>query len=102
MAGPVIGSEVEAYLKLQTPDSELSRVVDAVNSLLITWFGDRTTWTHSFTMGGVMLAARIYRRRNSPAGVESFGEMGPVYVQRNDPDIALMLGLGNYRRPMVG
>ena len=46
---------------------------------------------------------RLYRRRNSPAGVESFSDIGgAVYVQRNDPDIAMMLGIGTYARPVIG
>jgi hypothetical protein len=50
-----------------------------------------------------MLAGRLYRRRNSPAGVEAFSDLGgAVYVQRNDPDIALLLRTGAYARPMVG
>src|SRR5688500_15329229 len=45
-------------------------------------------------LGATMLAFRIYRRRNSASGIEAFGSDGAVYTQRNDPDIAQLLGLG--------
>jgi hypothetical protein len=49
-----------------------------------------------------MLAGRLWRRRNSPAGVESFAGDAAVYVSRNDPDVAQLLGLGAYTPPAVG
>jgi hypothetical protein len=49
----------------------------------------------------VMLAARLVRRRNSPAGVETFGE-SITYVSRYDPDIARALRQGIYALPGVG
>lgn len=52
--------------------------------------------------GFTMLVARLYRRRNSPGGIEALGETGPVYISRRDPDIAMLLGLGEYTRPAVG
>ncbi len=50
---------------------------------------------------GVMLAARLVRRRNSPGGVETFGE-SVTYVSRNDPEIARALHTGPYALPGVG
>ena len=37
--------------------------------------------------GAVMYAARELRRRNSPAGVETFGDVGVSFVAKYDPDI---------------
>ena len=51
--------------------------------------------------GGVMLAARLVRRRNSPAGIESFGE-SITYVAAYDPDLDRFLRRGRYRFPGVG
>ena len=51
--------------------------------------------------GGVMLAARLVRRRNSPAGIESFGE-SVTYVAAYDPDLDRFLRRGRYRLPGVG
>lgn len=61
-----------------------------------------TTPLQAQSYGAMMLAARLYRRRNSPEGVASFTGEGAVYVQRNDPDLALTLGLGGYAPPVVG
>jgi hypothetical protein len=52
--------------------------------------------------GATMLGGRLYRRKNTPDGIASFGGDGAVYVRRNDPDIAMLLGLGDYAPPMVG
>lgn len=97
---------VENYLGLgpERDRAELEAVVAAVNSLVTDWkglaAGDEVAASVRF--GSLMLAARVYRRRNSPAGVEALGELGPVYVSRNDPDLSMMLGLGSYRTPMIG
>lgn len=51
--------------------------------------------------GAVMMAARLVRRRNSPAGIESFGE-SVTYVAAYDPDLDRFLRRGRYRLPGVG
>lgn len=108
MPAPVLvtPAAVETYLGL-TADrdaAELGRVVAAINDLVSGWLGlaEGDEIGERIKFGALMLAARVFRRRNSPAGVESLGEMGPVYVSRNDPDLAMILGLGNYRHPAVG
>jgi hypothetical protein len=52
--------------------------------------------------GAVMYAARILRRRNSPAGVESFGDLGVTFVAKWDGDIERMLRTGGATLPGVG
>jgi hypothetical protein len=101
---PVTYAEVRQYLKLKDGlDVELvQEAVDAVNDLLLTWKKDTLVFPARFIRGGVMLAARLYRRRNSPGGVEDMGNLGAVYIQRNDPDIAMLLEIGTYKRPQVG
>lgn len=60
-------------------------------------------WGYTLVTGATLLASRWFRRSNSPAGVIDLGgEAGVAYVQRNDPDIAQMLGLGPYTRPAIG
>lgn len=49
----------------------------------------------------VMLAARLFRRRNSPGGVESFGD-SVTFVSRYDPEIQRALRTGAYAMPGVG
>lgn len=53
-------------------------------------------------LGSTMLGARLVRRRNTPDGVAAFAEGAPVYVRRNDPDVAQMLAIGASRKPQVG
>lgn len=97
---------VEKYLGLgpERDRAELEAVVAAVNGVVAEWKGltEGDEVADQVSFGALMLSARVYRRRNSPAGVEALGELGPVYVSRNDPDLAMMLGLGSYRPPMIG
>jgi hypothetical protein len=52
--------------------------------------------------GAVMYAAREYRRRNSPAGIETWAEGGAVFVAKYDADIERALRTGQWNRPGVG
>lgn len=104
MPGPITSDMVRTQLGLASgaDAATLDPVVAAVNSQLIAWKGDAALWAENIVHGAVMLAARVHRRRNSPAGVDSFSELGPVYVQRNDPDVAQLLEIGQFERPKVG
>lgn len=50
--------------------------------------------------GGVMYAAREYRRRNSPAGIEVFGDTAS-FVTRYDTDIERALHTGAWAGPII-
>lgn len=63
---------------------------------------DADTWDPRLEAGAMMLAGRLWRRKDSPEGVAVFGADGPVYVQRNDPDVAMMLEVGSWSPPEVG
>lgn len=98
--------EVEA-----AADPTLLAVVSAVNSVVrelpIALRADgKPTWddpeSARVVRGATMLAARLHRRKDSPDGVATFGAEGPLYIQRNDPDIALLLQLGANAKPAVG
>ncbi len=86
----------------ETERPEVEAVVAAVNALIVSYKGERDTWPAYWVHGAKMLAMRIYRRRDSPGGVEALGELGPVYVSRNDPDLAQLLEIGRYAKPVVG
>lgn len=78
---------------------KLSPTVAAVNE----WVAQHaTSKPQSRALGAKMLGARLYRRRNSVEGVATFTGEGAAYVQRNDPDIAMLLGIGAYAPPVVG
>lgn len=114
--GPATVDAVKSDLRINddTDDVILQRIVTGVNRKVRRWPiaayaqqpaitdpGDRV-WPDDIIQGAVMLCGRLYRRRNSPAGFESFGVDGAVYVQRNDPDIAQMLEIGSWMPPAVG
>lgn len=106
--GPATVGEVAAWLAVPENNPErgyIATVVPAVNAWIATFHtADPVTGLYrgDVVQGAVMLAARLTRRRNSPAGVESFGELGATYVSRYDADLDRLLGLGAYRRLIVG
>lgn len=109
--GPATLEIVKAWLGI-APDDELSDerlnvMVAAVNDKVRTWpvaqlSADQDTWRGSTILGSVMLAARLDARGDSPEGVATFGSEGPLYLSRNDPDIAMLLNLGANAKPAVG
>lgn len=55
-------------------------------------------WPDDVILGATMLAARWYRRRNTPAGIEAFTD-NVVYLPRRDGDVDYLLHL---TRPALG
>lgn len=112
--GPATLAAVKLYLSIAeddtTDDSFIEPIVAAVNTKVLSWpvagvADDAADWEGAevahIVQGANMLAARLVRRRNSPDGVAAFTAAGPVYVSRNDPDVALLLNLGAYKRPIA-
>ncbi|WNO26670.1 head-to-tail adaptor [Gordonia phage Rahul] len=105
---PATVAAVAGWLGVPEDDTEeirhIEAVVPAVNALVRSCHTapDGDAWPAHIAQGATMLAARIVRRRNSPAGVEAFTELGPQYVSRYDPDLDRLLGLGGWRRLVVG
>lgn len=58
-------------------------------------------WAGTTRLGAIMLAARIYRRKNSPGGIEASGDT-VTYVSRYDSDISRLLNLESFRKPVIG
>lgn len=100
MRAPITTDEVVTQLKMTAPDEHLPIIVAAVNAMVDQWHGDR--WPAGAHYGAIMLAARLHRRRNSPAGVESFSEMGASYVSRYDTDLDRLLEINSWSPPRVG
>lgn len=85
------------YCERQRPDL-FPTALDAITGEPVTTFaGDDDT-----VMAGLILAARLYARRSSPAGLASFGELGAAEVLRLDPDVGRLLGTGRHATPAVG
>lgn len=109
VGGPTSGPLIKAWVKLTDADDDalLAELADAVNSQVRCWrvsqaAVDQAEWPGRIIRGATMLGGRLYRRRNSPSGVEAFGSEGAVYVQRVDPDIAQLLQLGPYQPLTLG
>lgn len=113
--GATTVEQVKAYLAITDArdDATIALVVDAVNDQVEQWHGGPTVPTADgaelayrakYQQGATMLAARVYRRRNSPNGVEDYGSelAGAIYTRSTDPDVAQLLELGRYERPAVG
>ena len=102
--GPTSSEQVAAMLSLPAEDPELPGVVAAANSLVCVWLSPAPDgeWAAHHRYGATLLAARFYRRKDSPAGFQMQGMEAAVYVSRNDPDIAQLLGLGAFAPPRVG
>lgn len=93
-------AQVATHLKLSGPDEHLEIIVDAVNGMVAEWHGDK--WPAGVDLGAIMLAARLHRRRNSAAGVETFSDMGASYVSRYDADLDRQLRINGWTTPVVG
>lgn len=91
-------ASVEPEVEAARPDQfvdELSDPDDPASPLVRVYRPDAQV-----TRTAVMLAAKVFRRRNSPGGMEtSFDQV--LYVARFDPEIQKGLRQGPYRRPAV-
>jgi hypothetical protein len=112
MTWPLQTSDVTGYLGVEPASAADQLALDRATAAVVGWVtanveglpvpatpGDPVDVGPAIELGAVMLAARWYARRTSSQGIASFGDMGPAYVMRQDPDIATLLGLG---KPMVG
>lgn len=99
-----LSDEAAGWLSLPTgKDPHLDACAGAVASLITrTDHLDPDNLDAAAHLGAVMLTARLYRRRNSPAGIEAVGDLGASYVSRYDADIARLLRLDAFAAPTVG
>ena len=113
----ITAEDVKVWLRLApddtTDDQILADVVAAVNAWVagtayvaeldpVTWPPAAGLWPLDVTQGATMLAARMYRRRNTPGGIESLGDAGAVYVPRRDGDVDVLLHQGAWAPPRIG
>lgn len=113
-AGPATEATVRDQLKVEDDldDASLALAINAVNNVVVDLpivvddtlpkldpEAEDNEWPARIVQGATLLAARVFRRRNSPEGVAAMGLDGALYIQRNDPDVALMLRLGTNAKP---
>lgn len=116
VTGPVTLAQVKAELGYPAGadpvrDPKIQLRVDATNAWVrclpvasdaLTFGTPPPAWPSYVTTGAIMLATRLWRRKDSPSGVETFTDQGAIYVSRNDPDVAQLLRLGTFAGPGVG
>lgn len=109
----VTGETIAAWLDLTPPaegeggdPEQLEELAAAVDEVIrgfpsILKFCDGLEeWPDRVTRGAKMFGGRLHRRRLSPEGVYTLGAGDTIaYVNRNDPDVALLLRLN---MPQVG
>lgn len=112
MTAPAVGwldvEDVKEQLKIPaadtTDDDLIGRVAAAVEPIVTRARQDSAADPKASPdtyQGAVMLAAKVVRRRNSPAGIETFGD-SVTYVAQYDPEVSLFLRRGSNRMPGVG
>ena len=114
MADQLTGKDIADWLspnKDVTVDAHMSLCAGAVNAFIATLpdaplapadeDGNRA-WTDQTKLAATLLGARLYRRRNSPNGIEALTADGASYVSRYDSDISRMLRIDGHTRPRVG
>lgn len=91
-----------------TGDAVLTSCVKAANSVTARYVGDDLSDQTVPTLddakqAATMLAARLYRRRNSPEGIQGITPEGiAIGIVRSDADIARLLRIDAYTVPQVG
>lgn len=107
--GPATLGGVKARAKItdDLDDADIAVLVAAINRKVRRWpvsrlAVDQEAWPEDVALGADMLGARLWRRRDTPSGVELFGADAIAYVQRLDPDVAMLLELGDWSKPRVG
>lgn len=114
--GPTTLELVKAHLGIEdaVDDAAITRKVAAVNVKVMSWpvatIADTDPAPANWNLpefahiveGATMLAARLFRRKNSPDGVTTMGDGAVAYIARTDPDVALLLQLGDNAAPGVG
>lgn len=110
LPGPAFPDLVAALptVNADAADPQLKEVVDGINANLrrflspVTGSDGARYWSEDHVLGATLLAGQLWRRRGAAGSVEFSPSGDPVYLQRNHPDIARLLGLGAFTPPRVG
>lgn len=90
-------------------DAIITECVAAANSVVGRYVGedeptdDTVPSATDCRIAATMLASRLYRRRNSPEGIQGITPEGiAIGIVRSDADIARLLRIDSYTIPMIG
>lgn len=102
MDADALAARAAAWIKLPGgPDEAMHACARATAAFVASLPAGAAPWSDTVTLGAVMLCARLYRRRNSPAGIEALTDLGTSYVSRYDSDIARMLRIDTFMGPVA-
>jgi hypothetical protein len=108
---PITPADVKAWLKIDPDDTDDDAILSDICVAVMVWVADlpyvaeqdpEYDWPATVHQGAIQLAARWYRRRLSPSGIDAITDAGAVYVARSDPEISQLLHLDNWAYPRVG
>lgn len=111
---PAVKAQLGIAVDDERDDARLEPIVDSVNALVRRWPVSEAAvdeaddadpdrpWPSHIVHGSTMLCARLWRRKDTPGGVEAFTQLGAAYVMRSDPDVAMLLKLGSWQAPGIG
>lgn len=111
--GAIQATQVAQYLGVPLPTDPddlfvLEQVTDAVNLMVpetvprVRDMDPAAEWPADVTTAALMQAARLFTRRRSPTGIQTYTETGAVYTPRWDPDIEKLLHIGKWAPPAFG
>jgi hypothetical protein len=108
---PVTPAAVKAWLKIPADDTDDDAILQGICDAVMAWvyglpyvaaLDPALDWPADVRQGAVQLAARWFRRRLSPSGIDAITDAGAVYVARSDPEISQLLHLDSWAFPAVG
>lgn len=84
------------------PDtSVMDQCIDAAVAFVSRYKGPADEWDAATNLGCIMQAAGLFRRRNTPGGIDTFGESA-MYTRAVDSEVERLLRIGRYALPRVG
>lgn len=102
MAAPTSADVFEFIGTPDEPDaSVMDTCVDAAVSFVERYKGPADSWDAATNLGCLMQAAGLFRRRNTPGGIDTFGESA-MYTRAVDSEVERLLRIGRYAMPRVG
>jgi hypothetical protein len=114
MPTEITAQDVAAQMGIDLPDPQtydrrhLDQITAAVNVMVpgtvprVRELLPAEHWPADVLSAALIMAARLFARRNSPTGVAAYTDAGPSYVARWDPDLERLLLIGSWARPQVG
>jgi len=109
---PITPGDVGDWMRLTPEDvADDLEILQAICDASMGWasrlpyvagLGTEVDWPPDVRQGVVQLAARWYRRRLTPSGIDAITDAGAVYVARSDPEISQLLHLDSWAFPAVG